>query len=308
MRRTIGLTALLVTIVVMGLFPPASAGVAVTCAHSGTTLDVDIALETARLVIVRSGADIQVIDRGTILTCAGGTSTVTNTDSVNVDDNSSGSPRVTISLAGGPFAPGIAKEASPEIEFNVDLGTGSLADAFTIRGSAGSDHIGLGLFGAGGAFANLNANEAVGRDADVTFGNADIVTVRGGGGADTISGRNAPEFDGPFPDPLGIRGGGGPDVLKGGTGENAIRGQGESDLMVGGAERDVIRGGDGGDQAAARAGRDSVRGDAGHDDLKGERGADHLAGGTGNDDLDGGPGTDTCAGGTGQDQLVSCEL
>src|SRR5918992_187916 len=123
MMRAIVRSALVVVGLTLAAIPiPGSAGTATTCSRVGATLNVDIALGTARVTIVRSGNNIQLVDRGTIVPCTGGASTVTNTDTVDVDDNSSGgSPHVAVSLAGGPFAPGATTSSEvglPEIEFD----------------------------------------------------------------------------------------------------------------------------------------------------------------------------------------------
>jgi Ca2+-binding RTX toxin-like protein len=286
---------------------PGSAGTATTCSRVGATLNVDIDLATARVTIVRSGNSIQVVDRGTIVPCTGGASTVTNTDTVTVHDNTMGSPHVAVSLMGGPFAPGAttADQAGlPEIEFDIFLGTGSLSDLFAVRGSAGADDIRLGLFGAGGSFVNLNGDG----DVDITVGNEDKAVVSGGGGGDLLSGVGGPAFDGPYIGPLTLNGDGGNDVLEAGEDRAIIRGQAGRDLMVGGPDLDTLRGGPGPDNADGRARGDLLSGQDGDDDLRGSAGPDRLAGGPGDDALRGGPGRDTCGGGPGQDAVSGCEI
>jgi Ca2+-binding RTX toxin-like protein len=310
MMRAIVRSALVVVGLTLATIPMSgNAGTATTCFRSGATLNVDIALGTARVTIVRSGNNIQVVDRGTIVPCTGGVSTVTNTDTVDVDDNSSGgSPHVAVSLAGGPFAPGATtagEGASPEIEFDINLGTGSLSDLFAVRGSAGADDIRLGLFGAGGNFVNLNGD---GDADDITVGNEDKAVVTGGGGGDLLSGTGGPAFDGPYIGPLTLNGGNGNDVLEAGEDRAIIRGQAGRDLMVGGPDLDTLRGGPGPDDADGRERRDLLSGQDGDDDLRGSTGPDRLAGGPGDDALRGGPGRDACAGGPGEDIESSCEV
>src|SRR5918992_5106076 len=306
MMRAIVRSALVVVGLTLAAIPiPGSAGTATTCSRVGATLNVDIDLATARVTIVRSGNNIQVVDRGTIVPCTGGASTVTNTDTVTVDDNTMGSPHVAVSLMGGPFAPGATtagEGASPEIEFDIFLGTGSLSDLFAMRGSAGADDFRLGLFGAGGSFVNLNGDG----DVDITVGNEDLAVISGLDGSDLLTGTGGPAFDGPYIGRISFSGGNGNDILEAGEGRAIIRGQTGRDLMVGGPDLDTLRGGPGPDDADGRGRGDFISGQGGGDDLRGRGGPDRPEGGPGGDALRGGPGRDTCNGGAGQDTESGC--
>ena len=92
-----------------------------------------------------------------------------------------------------------------------------------------------------------------------------------------------------------LRGGGGWDSLFGGAG---------NDLIEGGTGNDSLRGGDGHDQLFGDDGDDSLDGGSGNDSLFGGADEDVLSGMSGNDLLNGNSGQDTILGGDGDDVLL----
>ncbi len=157
---------------------PDSASAAVSCTYNPVTFTLDITLGAANdaATISRDLLGNITVSTPAPVACAGGTPTVTNTDTINVIGAAGSTQTLTIDVANGPFAPGVgtpptageALGSLPEIEFNINLDTGT--DALIVSGSAGDD-----TFIAGSAGINLNNDD----DAD----------IRGaGGGALTASG------------------------------------------------------------------------------------------------------------------------
>jgi Ca2+-binding RTX toxin-like protein len=258
--------------------------------------------------VVRSGDDI-LVDGAT---CQG--ATVTNTGLIDFYDNASGDQKARISLAGGPFAPGLDAGASAEIDFSY---TSSIlrCDRLVIVGSLESDHIVWG--GGANATANLNADETEGIDADLTVlgcvwggasgeGGSDVLSAAGEAGTGNPAGYLVFLWGGPGDDVL--LGGDGPDRIRGGDGADHVTGGGHPDPMLdGGGGPDAIRGGPGRDRILGGGGPDAIRGGARSDGIAGQGRGDLLVGGDGNDVLDGGSGFDTCRGGPGKDKFISCE-
>ena len=112
-------------------------------------------------------------------------------------------------------------------------------------------------------------------------------TIRGGVGADTISG--------------GPRG----DRIHGGEGDDSIDGGDGNDEIVGGLGNDYLRGGTGADRIVGGDGADDIDGGLGNDVLVGGEGDDTLDGEAGIDVVHGGNGDDTLLGGTGRDRLFA---
>ena len=159
-------------------------------------------------------------------------------------------------------------------------------------------------------------------------GVADIVTVAGTGGKDTITVAllaGAISVSG-LPakvtiahadsiDTLRIDGDVGDDTISaatlkasagrlsvdGGDGNDKITGGLSNDVLFGGADNDKLLGGSGDDNLLGETGNDTLDGGAGNDVLQGGEGKDVLTGGVGNDSLVGGQGDDTITGGTGGD-------
>jgi Ca2+-binding RTX toxin-like protein len=271
-----------------------------------------------------------------------GTATTVSTETITVNDQSTGATQLIIDLSGGPFAPGFSTEggSSPEIEFAVNLGESSgddtLLDLVRIQGTGGADPIAVGSGG-----INLNPTEGAGIDADVTLQGVEGLILDGLGGDDQL------RADGGFgtgDDATGFRllhlyGSAGNDITIGSDAMGAVArrceflelavfvtvegpatechfGLGGADHLNGRGGRDSIFGGPQGDRVQGFGGRDLVEGDAGNDiltgnesadHLKGEAGDDRLFGDAGDDRLNGGPDVDRCRGGSGSDDFRNCE-
>lgn len=230
-----------------------------------------------------------------------GAATVTTTDTITITDTGAVGVTVFINLNNGGFVPGLTDEpadTSDEIEFRVDLGTGTGADSLVVDGAfdIGGDNI---RSGAGGI--NLNAGEATG-DADVTnpASNAfpagvESVSVLGNPGNDTLSAG-------------GLAGTGAaatvPHLLTGDAGIDSLLGGAAGDTMRGGEDNDTLGGGGGVDTADYSsadgptsinlnfAGPQSIGADQDTDTLDGTT-IEVLRGGGFGDSLTGRDGTDT---------------
>jgi Ca2+-binding RTX toxin-like protein len=268
------------------LWAPAPALGAVTCSLAGTTLAVSLSTPEDAASVVRAGTEIEVRAGATEVNC-GGTPTVDTVDTVTVTDPSLGTTTFTIDLSGGEFGPGATtggEGASPEIEFQVDLG-GQFPDRVVIVGTGGADNISF-----SGSGINLNAVEAPAVDADVTAAGVEEFEVRAGADADTVTG--VPPIGSAFGGRMILHGEAGADVLTGGVGPDALFGGGGTDVLAGAAGTDRLSGEDDPDTIEGGAEADDLFGNAGSDDLVGQSGDDRLDGGSGADVEDGGEGAD----------------
>lgn len=194
-------------LVAVGLFLLPSAPVAM----AGTPVvecvfDAPSAVAT---VTPADGAATIAVDAGslTVDAVACGAATVTTTDTIQVQGD--GSPDVTISLAGGAFAPGLTDEGddSSEIEFVFTPGNGDL----TIEGSPGADSIAGWFDAALGPTISLNADEAT-IDADIDLHDAPgLTTVQLAGGDDAFTGLR--EGEPPYTGALFVHGAAGDDEI-----------------------------------------------------------------------------------------------
>jgi|GEM_PF-376995 Ca2+-binding RTX toxin-like protein len=130
-----------------------------------------------------------------------------------------------------------------------------------------------------------------------------MLNLRGGDGADTITGSNDVDNINGDAGNDSLSGGNGNDVIDGGTGDDIINGDAGDDVLNGSADNDTLNGGDGNDTLSGSFGNDVLMGDAGDDRLRGGFGNDNLNGSTGNDLLDGDQDNDTLLGGSGADSL-----
>jgi Ca2+-binding RTX toxin-like protein len=127
------------------------------------------------------------------------------------------------------------------------------------------------------------ANDGVSGENDTAWG--DVERVRGGAGADSLSGDGSGE------------------TLTGNGGNDTLVGNGGNDVLEGGAGADRLYGGSGADRLLGGADHDRLDGGSGNDTLTGNAGTDSLYGGTENDLLYGRDATkDTLDGGTGTDK------
>ncbi|MFZ5964872.1 hypothetical protein ACOXXX_18160 [Thalassococcus sp. BH17M4-6] len=116
--------------------------------------------------------------------------------------------------------------------------------------------------------------------------------LRGGAGADSLSGGNWDDT---------IDGGAGNDTLRGGAGNDGIKGRGGNDMIYGGPGDDRLPGEAGNDRIYGAEGNDRLGGGPGHDLMVGGDGNDRGGGGDGNDTLQGDAGDDIFSGGAGTD-------
>jgi Ca2+-binding RTX toxin-like protein len=201
--------------------------------------------------IVRVGQTIRVTDdvTGLVQTCAGGDPTVHNIDFIVffVDADGAG---IFISLAGGRLAPGASPErsATPEIEVRIGTVVNALPGNIGVGGSRKADGISV-RTGDGVGLIDLNRDQD--GDADVSFDRRIVgVLIRGGKGADLLSGSGITRARGPS---LSVYAGPGNDRIFGGA---------AGDILYGRAGRDVIAGRSGADEIDCGPGNDVARTDA----------------------------------------------
>jgi Ca2+-binding RTX toxin-like protein len=254
------------------------------------------------------------------------TATVTNTDTVSIV-GSTGDETVVISQAGGQFAPGKTPNGSgnDQIEFSVDLGTGS-GDSLTLGSVSGvSNTITLGSTG-----INLELSSNTDDVADVTYANVESVTVDGSDAGDVITGAGSPGTGSAMNLPLTLDGGAGSDVLTGGAGNDTLSGFGGHDTLDGQGGNDALDGGLGIDTVGYTAdpsgvtvalgagsatdgnggsdtilGVENVAGSAFPDTMAGNGSDNVLNGNDGTDVLNGAGGDDALNGRAGDDTIVS---
>jgi Ca2+-binding RTX toxin-like protein len=261
---------------------------------------------TGALSVTLAGSGAATLGRsGTTITLDGtacGTATVNNTETINVTGPGSGDD-LTIDLAGGPFAPGLTTETDggdPEIEFNVDLGSGTPSGILRIAGSDVADNFTLGAAG-----VNLNASEAAG-DADVTIVGSISLIASGVGGDDVISAAGGAGTGGPIAD-VTLNGGDGADRLRGALGGCTLDGGAGADTLDYSGAATGIAGDLGAGSVSIGTATDDVSavenitGTPFDDRLTGDDAGNVVSGLDGNDVLEGAEGDDTLAGGTGTD-------
>ena len=317
------LTVLVLAAFFVGLSAmPASAA---TCSGDGT-MTIDLASGEAVTLSLSGADDPRVIEvTPNDPTCSGfDTSTVTAIQ-VNAAD---GDESVTIDQTGSAPFP-------HQNTISIGLALGGGTDALVIVGQTTADAIGLGTGG-----ISLD----VGGTPDITgVDTVESVTIRAGGGDDTVSGKEGGGLGDIFAVALtidgetgndaltggsgndGIAGGDGNDTLKGatggdtfdgGAGDDVVSGGAADDAVVGGAGNDRLAGGDDIDTVDGGAGKDTMTGGEGADTVNGGDGDDLLKGGGGDDDVNGeagrdelagGPGNDRCLGGPDPDSITGCE-
>lgn len=186
-----------------------------------------------------------------------------------------------------------------------------------LQGGAGVDvAVYAGTRGVQVSLAQKGAQDIAGHGIDRLSG---IEGLRGGGGADRLTGNAGDNL---------LYGAAGEDRLTGGAGDDLLNGGKGADTLTGGAGNDTLIGGKGFDWAVFNTRRDvtvnlslvrpqataegmdllrqieGVRGGAGDDRLSGNGAANWLIGGGGDDLLIGGGGRDTLEGGAGNDILI----
>jgi Ca2+-binding RTX toxin-like protein len=215
--------------------------------------------------------------------------TVTNVDAIEFSFGTDYSDAdLTVSLEGGPFAPGATPE--PDGTSELELSVASVpGQTVTFVGGAEPDSFRFGLL-TGLSGVNLNATEAH-PDIDVTLpisvpqpgdnddGEWPVSSARGGNGNDVITTAGGPEFDAAF------RGGA---VLFGNAGNDALTAVApQSTLLDGGPGADQIVAGPRFNFVEAGSGADTVTGGSGRDEVDLGGGVDSAALGGGNDRITG---------------------
>jgi Ca2+-binding RTX toxin-like protein len=294
-----------------------------TCTRSGTTLSLAVGrLNEARLV--RVGTALQAIGAGIVDPTCGG-ATVSNIDTINVT-GAAANETFTLDFTAGTYSPGKTSEPgqTAEIELNVDLGDGY--DTVILQGGASSETWRV-LAGWG---VRLNTDA----DADLTLGNIEELSLRGGNGNDThvieattgaAGGPTTIELEGEIGNDTLI-GGPGDESLFGGDGTDRLQPNGGAHVLSGGPGLDTLdytlQAGpmtvDLGTGLATGASTDQIdtiekvwgtpfgdalRGDVNVNTLEGRGGPDLLQGGGANDTLLGGADADTLEGEDGNDAL-----
>jgi Ca2+-binding RTX toxin-like protein len=288
------------TVVLLGTTP---ASAAVTCTFAAGAVTVTMSSNGDLLFIQRQmgGDNIELTASGpTTVTCAGGTPTVNNTNTINVNDTSGvGSTFVQIALANGPFAPGLTPEpSSSEIEFNLSFGAGP-SDQILLFGTYNvADRWTLGTDG-----INLNAGESAGVDSDVTYSGLESSNEFSVSGNDVVDGGGGDGTGAPFGIKMEVQGGDGADRITGSTVDDSIDADDASPFA------DVVNGGAGRDQLSTRFASSGVLVDltrgiggrgAGADDLTR---IEDVFGSTFNDLLIGNARANTLSGIEGNDRL-----
>ncbi len=172
-----------------------------------------------------------------------------------------------------------------------------------IGGTTGDNVITVGIDSANKARIIVNDGVKTSRFTRTLVKTISIVT---GDGADKITVNSG------IKQQITIKSGGGNDTVQGGSGREIIFGGGGADVLSGGGGSDWISGGDGNDTIDGGSGNDYLYGDGGDDVITGDAGDDVLAGDSedtlvfsgqpptdviGNDQLNGGDGNDWLLGG-----------
>lgn len=303
-----------------------------TCSYGAGTVTVNAtpADNFAPSIFREAGGAIRITDSDTgLVTC--GAATVTNTDTVVINNTSS-----VQALFGPiyikfrePFAPGATDEpgSSDEIEFEANFGPGGTL-GLDVTFSTSDPGVPFNV-AVGANQVNLNAAEADGIDADVTMNGVTEIYFNPGAFDDSFvasGGAGTPAEPTPVPIFGGggfggndfIVGGNGGDRLFGGDGDDYVDGGGGDDSVEGEAlthpspaGADTLLGGPGNDQLSGYDGPDYIDGGPGDDRIYGDDfhfplagAADVLIGGEGNDLIEGEAGDDSASGGPGTDQIL----
>jgi Ca2+-binding RTX toxin-like protein len=237
-----------------------------------------------------------------------GPATVTNTDLIRADQQSSGT-ELDIDLSGGPFAPGFTGEPgkSDEIEWKL---LNFVGGRLGVTGSSGKDVV---LAGDDGI--DLNGAESL-KDVDVTGGGVFAMSLALGSGADVVSGAGSGVAgSGPTPMSLFVESGPGDDSVTGGIGNDALAGgtvPDGADTFVGAGGKDSVEYSS--RSAGVHVSTDGVANDGepgegddiepGVENVSTGAFADHLQGSDRNETFQDGGGDNTFAGGAGNDLFI----
>ena len=236
------------------LVVPAGVPAATTCELTASVLDVTLSAgnDTADLDVV--AGEIRVAGAGGLVTCAGATPTVGNTDAISVHNTPGLFDTDVTLIEPDTFAPGPTDEpGDDEIEIFVNLNDSEESQLRINTPSAGGNVV----LGAGG----INPNATIGEDqpdADVIPNMVPAIVVNGSTGPDFISANGERGTGGPMQDNVSLDGGGGVDNLSGGDGNDGISGTGSdlkgnagNDILAGGSDPSVLSGGAGEDLLVA---------------------------------------------------------
>ena len=311
-------------------------------ANDGMAGERDNVLATERLIgsdqgdtFTGTGAD-EFFDGGAgndTINAAGGADVIVGGDGADTIDAGAGNDLISTRLdprtptyGSGDYARDVAQGGEGDDMFiaanDADGNTGN-----TLDGGPGTDTVSyLGEYRPVKISQDGIANDGLGA---VTDNVAGFEILRGGSGADTLTGGGGvKELQGAEGVDT-LNGGGDGETLLGGDGNDVLNAGGGDDLLDGGTGKDVLNGGEGVDFAnyAARFNgvavtldglandgetgeadnvqTEGVYGGEGDDTLTGAGGADLLRGGNGNDRIDGAAGDDALDGGPGRDTLIS---
>ena len=336
------------TTVVIAVVAAAAAAAHAPAAHAATTcslaaglLEVTMTQHDDRAHLSTAAGAIAIGARGGVpVTCAGGTPTTTNTDTVLVVDNSD-NPATPVATDGNTtltlrdpasFAPGKTPEGTAgEIELFANMKDGVDDQLEVYAPPAGSN------FTAGTGGFDWNGDRA----RELLGGPFDAVVLIGDAGSDAISAQGGGTTGGPLTTPrLVVYGGNGNDTLLGGNtpAGDDLRGEEGDDVLTGFAGNDDLEGAAGNDTVSGGAGSDGVyfhtapagvtvdlgrvdiqdtgegsdsfagienaQGSLFADTLIGDGANNVLAGLAGDDTLDGRGGSDAMLGGPGADTLT----
>jgi len=158
-------------------------------------------------------------------------------------------PPINVLLAGGPDANTIGISLSPDGRDYVINSVAPLEIGSTVCSNPPEKPNELVCQAA--AIGGFEVNAGGGDDSVSVAGNVPVpVTMRGGAGADRLTG------------------GGGPDKLFGGPGNDHLSGRGGADVLYGGSGDDVLLGGSGNDVLRGGPGQDTLIGGSGSNELQ----------------------------------------
>jgi Ca2+-binding RTX toxin-like protein len=219
-----------------GLAIPAESGATVTCNNAGDVVTVTMSQfnDTAMMSRTAGGA-IQEHSAD----C--GTATVANTNTIQVTDTSGSTTYLEVLQDNGGFVGGTPEgSGQSEIEFRVDLGTGTDFVSVTAASAASAN------FRAGTSGINYNSDESPG-DADITdlAGTAfpsgvENLYLSGSNLSDALGAQGALGTGSILTQRANLAGFGGTNVLVGGDGDDSISGGPATDTIAGNGGADYV--------------------------------------------------------------------
>jgi Ca2+-binding RTX toxin-like protein len=219
----------------------ATSSAAVSCSYSAAGHLLSVSATDDFTKVARSGEEIRVDNGHELITCAGGSPTVLNTDLIQIAHT--GRSAAAVDLGGGALAPGFTLEPLGTSEIELQY----LAPTFVdVRGTTAAERLG---FAAGGA--NLDGDD----DADVT-GAFTTLLIEGRGGNDRLASQSGYTTAARLRVMLGQ---GGRDVLRATPDGSILHGGNGHDRLIGGRDADNLTGGRGGDRISGAGGRDLIR-------------------------------------------------